>query len=272
MAMQTPAALDPVIEYPDQDGQPMSDNTLQFQWIVTIQGNVDGMFHHDPNVFVAGDLLWYPVEGHPEIRTAPDTMVVFGRPKGYRGSYQQWREANIAPQVVFEIQSPGNRPDEMQRKFEFFERYGVEEYYLYDSDHVHLSGWLRDGARLRPITPMDGWTSPRLGIRFDLSGPERVIYDPQGQPFLTFVELKERQQRAHEATAQERHAREQAEQRAEQERRAKEQAEKVAQEERQAKEQAERLAEQERQSREEVQRRAERLAEQLRALGIDPKE
>ena len=36
-------------------------------------------------------------------------MVVFGRPKGYRGSYRQWEEGGIAPQVVFEILSPGNR-------------------------------------------------------------------------------------------------------------------------------------------------------------------
>ena len=35
-------------------------------------------------------------------------MVVFGRPKGRRGSYRQWEEDNIPPQVVFEILSPGN--------------------------------------------------------------------------------------------------------------------------------------------------------------------
>lgn len=258
MTTQTPTARDPFIEYPDSDGQPTSDNTLQFQWIVTIQGNVDGMYAHDPNVFVAGDLLWYPVEGHPEIRTAPDTLVAFGRPKGYRGSYQQWREGNIAPQVTFQVLSPGNRPDEMQRKFEFYERYGVEEYYLYDPDRVTLAGWLRDGARLRPIAQMHGWTSPRLGVRFDLSGPELVIYDPQGQPFLTFVELKDRQRQAQQATDQERHAREQAERRADQERK--------------AREEVQRRADQEHQAREEAQHRAERLAEQLRALGIEPKD
>ncbi len=32
-------------------------------------------------------------------------MVVFGRPKGDRGSYKQWLENQIAPQVVFEILS-----------------------------------------------------------------------------------------------------------------------------------------------------------------------
>src|SRR5579872_7634508 len=89
----------PEIEYPDSDGQPMSDNTLQFQWIVTLQGNLDALYQDDPNVFVAGDLLWYPVEGRNDIRAAPDALVAIGRPKGYRGSYRQWEEGGIAPQV-----------------------------------------------------------------------------------------------------------------------------------------------------------------------------
>src|SRR5438309_2363551 len=94
------------ITYPDSDGQPMADNTLQFRWIVTIQGGLDAQFAHDPNVFVAGNLLWYPVEGVPTIRQAPDIMVAFGRPKGDRGSYKQWQEGGVAPQAVIEIQSP----------------------------------------------------------------------------------------------------------------------------------------------------------------------
>ncbi|HZT80700.1 MAG TPA: hypothetical protein VFA26_10775, partial [Gemmataceae bacterium] len=36
---------------------------------------------------------------------------------------------------------------------------------------------------------VDGYVSPRLGIRFDLSGPEMVVYGPDGQRFLTFEEL-----------------------------------------------------------------------------------
>jgi Uma2 family endonuclease len=96
------------VHYPDSDGQPMSDNTLQFQWIVTLQGGLDDLFRDRPDVFVAGDLLWYPVEGAPEIRTAPDALVAFGRPNGYRGSYRQWEEGSVAPQVVFEVLSPGN--------------------------------------------------------------------------------------------------------------------------------------------------------------------
>jgi Uma2 family endonuclease len=157
------------IIYPDSDEQPMADNTEQFELIVGIKENLELLFANDPNVFVAGDLLWYPVEGNNALRQAPDIMVAFGRPKGYRGSYQQWLEDNIPPQVVFEIWSPGNRPSKMAKKFEFYDRYGVEEYYLYKPDLVDLTGWQRRDLQLQVIDQTDGWVSPRLGVRFELS-------------------------------------------------------------------------------------------------------
>lgn len=124
-------ALDRQIIYPDSDGQPMADNTEQFEWIVLLKENLECLFAKDPNVFVGGDLLWYPVEGHPEIRVAPDVMVALGRPKGKRGSYRQWQENNQPPQVVFEILSPGNTLKEMAKKLKFYDHHGVEEYYIY---------------------------------------------------------------------------------------------------------------------------------------------
>jgi Uma2 family endonuclease len=167
----------PEILYPDDDGQPIAENTLQFEWIVTIKEGLEAVFIDDPNVFVAGDLLWYPVEGDPTIRMAPDAMVVLGRPKGRRGSYQQWKEGGIAPQVVFEVLSPGNRYDELLRKFQFYKRYGVEEYYAYDPDYNTLSGWQRKGGTLQVIPEMNGWVSPLLvghPVRTDARDPENL--------------------------------------------------------------------------------------------------
>ena len=169
----------------------MAENTLQFQWIVTIEGGIHALFKDHPMVFVAGDLFWYPVEGEPGIRTAPDTLVVFGRPKGHRGSYRQWEEGNIAPQVVFEIRSPGNRFGEMLHKFQFYERHGVEEYYLYDPDFNELEGWIRNQPRLQPIPVINGWISPRLGIRFALESNTLVIYRSDGRKFATYLELEQ---------------------------------------------------------------------------------
>jgi Uma2 family endonuclease len=59
-------SVDRPIIYPDSDGQPMADNTQQFRWIVLLKENLECLFAADPQVFVAGDFLWYPVEDHPD--------------------------------------------------------------------------------------------------------------------------------------------------------------------------------------------------------------
>lgn len=182
---------DSEIVYPDSDGQPMADNTIQFRWITVIYYNLAWLFADNSEVFVAGDLLWYPVENNNKLRQAPDVMVVFGVPKGDRGSYQQWRENNIAPQVVFEILSPGNTPKEMNRKLLFYDRYGVEEYYLYDPQKNSLMGWLRSELWLDTIEQMNGWVSPRLGIRFELTAETLTLYHPDDQPFADYIEVQQ---------------------------------------------------------------------------------
>jgi Uma2 family endonuclease len=182
--------------YPDTDGKPMAENTLQFEWITKIKGGLDHLFADDPNVFVAGDLFWYPVEGHPEIVIAPDALVAFGRPKGHRMSYRQWDEGNIAPQVVFEILSPANRFGEMSGKFDFYQRYGVEEYYIYNPDpmHLELSGFLRRQNRLVAVEPMNRHMSPRLGLRFELGDDGLRLIRPDGRLVLTYEELARREE------------------------------------------------------------------------------
>jgi Uma2 family endonuclease len=223
------------IIYPCSDGQPMADSTIQYQWITRIKEGCELLFKDDPNVFIAGDLLWYPVEGQTTISQAPDVMVVFGRPKGDRLSYLQWREDNIIPQVVFEIRSHHDSQTKMNRKQAFYNRYGVEEYYVYDPEERELSGWQRLEGLLEVVETMTGWISPRLGVRFELGDEGLEIYRPDGELFLSYLELDER--------------RESAERRAEQERQ---------------------RAEQERQRAEQERQRADRLAEKLRQLNIDP--
>jgi len=187
MVMQATKARE--IIYPESDGKPMADNTVQFRWITVIHYNLEWLFANNPNVFIAGDLLWYPVEHDTGTSQAPDVMVVFGRPKGDRGSYLQWQEGNIAPQVVFEIRSPKNTQTEMDEKWDFYNDYGVEEYYLYDRDQNDLSGWLRSQSDLDVIDQMDGWVSPRLHIRFDMSGESLQLYHPKGKAFATYLEI-----------------------------------------------------------------------------------
>ncbi|OCR02687.1 hypothetical protein BCD67_15680 [Oscillatoriales cyanobacterium USR001] len=189
MVQQLTAETVSEIIYPDCDGEPMAENTKQFRWIVTIKENLEIFFANNPDVFVAGDLLWYPVEGNNKIRQAPDTMVILGRPKGDRGSYRQWEENNIPPQVAFEILSPGNRAGKMADKLLFYQRYGVQEYYIYDPDDNELSGFIRNENWFESISEMNGWVSPLLEIKFLLTENNLEIYRPDGRKFLTPVEL-----------------------------------------------------------------------------------
>lgn len=269
--LTTEAAIAPnilsEIDYPDSDGNPMSDNTEQYRWIVIIKENLEIMFADDPNVFIAGDLLWYPVR-HTQKRVAPDVMVALRRPKGRRGSYKQWLEDNIAPQVAFEILSPSNKDrrglDSLEDKFDFYETYGVKEYYIYDPDDLILEGWQRFGDRLIKNPSMMDWVSPLLGIRFDwTTGQELVLSRPDGQRFLSSIELDHRLQQSKIQVWQE-------QQRAEQERKRAEFQRKRAEQESQRAEQESQRAEQESQRAEQESQRANRLAERLRALGIDP--
>ena len=94
------AVLNSPIVYPESDGLPMADNTKQARWIFVIWGNLAALLRQE-QVFVASNLFWYPVEGHPEIVIAPDVFVVFGRPKGDRSSYRQWEEDNLPVLVAF---------------------------------------------------------------------------------------------------------------------------------------------------------------------------
>jgi Uma2 family endonuclease len=178
------------VEYPDDDGLPMADNSKQFRWITTVAGNLACLFRAREDVLVGGNMLWYAREGDPAERFAPDAFVVFGRPKGDRGSYKQWVEGDVPMTVVFEILSPSNSWREMTHKLAFYGDYGAEEFYIYDPETNELEVYLRGKATLRRIYEVDGFVSPRLGIRFDLSGEELMLRHADGRPFLTFEELE----------------------------------------------------------------------------------
>ena len=226
----------PPVVYPDSDGLPLSVNTLQFEWIVTIHGNLDIAYLGDPNVFVAGDYLIYPVEGDADVRQAPDVYVAFGRPKGHRGSYKVFAEEGVFPQVIFEVWSPGNRPVAMEEKRKFYEKYGAEEYYiLYPEVPAYVQAWRAVNGKFEPVADLKTWRSPRLGIRFEVHRGHVTIYHVDGTRFLTHAERAEAVEREKLQAVRERARADQEQARADEEK-----------------------------------ARADRLAEKLRKLGLDP--
>ena len=189
--------------YPYSDGKPMAENKVHYKWITTIEGNLESLFADDPMVFIAADMNWHPIpRSHPPKEgeyVAPDVMVVFGVPKGEdssRNSYIQHLEGNIPPQVVFEIYSPSNKAKDFDKKFEFYERYGVEEYYcIYPKENL-LEVWLRVGQSLRRADWRDVWVSKRLGVTFDATGETLQLFDPDGNPFRSFGEERQGREQA----------------------------------------------------------------------------
>ena len=229
----TPSRRSSVV-YPSSDGKPMAENTTQYEWIVRLKGGIEACC---PDAFVAGDLLWYFVEGDPKQRVAPDVLVAFGRPRGPRMTYLQWEEGAVVPQVVVEVWSPGNRWPERARKLDLYSRLGVEEFITYDPDTNDFAAFLRTGrgALLEVEGTATSWVSPRLSIRFAPGEETLEVYGKDGARLPFFGELVEDARRSADA-------------------RAKAEEERAKAEEERAK----------------AEGRVEALTAKLRALGIDP--
>ena len=195
--------------YPCSDGEPVADNTEQLDWMMIIIHNLLYLLR-DRTAFVAGDLLWYPVQNNNKFCLAPDVMVALGRPQHHRRSYIQSREGGIAPQVAFEILSPKNTKGEMEEKLRLYEQHGVQEYYVYDPDtprdpeeseresqgkrkvRFRLQGYRRQGqeGRLAEIPQMNGWVSPLLGIRFQFDAAKGLeLFHPNGKVFTKYTKV-----------------------------------------------------------------------------------
>lgn len=182
------------IYYPSSDGKPMADSDKQFNLITkTTFGLMKTFKDQNKKAYVAGDLFWYPVEGNPNIRKAPDVLVAVGRPQlPLRKSYLQWKEENITPQIVFEFISDANTKREMAQKHRWYEKYGVEEYYLYDLEKCILKVFIRENGKLRLEPGITSYTSKLTGIRTSVHKNDLELYHPNGKPFLSYMELAQK--------------------------------------------------------------------------------
>ncbi|MCE2719398.1 MAG: hypothetical protein ACK6A9_04170 [Dolichospermum sp.] len=100
----------------------------------------------------------------------------------------------------------------MQRKLEFYQQYGVQEYYIYELESYKIEGWINNNGSLVQLEQINAWISPQLGIKFDTSQGELIVYRLEGEKFLTPVQLRReleaqrqytdiKRQRANEAEA-----------------------------------------------------------------------
>ena len=132
-AVQRPALTSQVEDplYPSSDGQPMAENTWQFEVMVDSALALRSRYRRNPDVFVGGDLLMYYEKGNPTRRVAPDVFVIFGVPDHHRMSYRLWEEGK-APDFALEVASESTWREDLGRKRGLYAKLGVGEYWLFD--------------------------------------------------------------------------------------------------------------------------------------------
>ena len=204
------------VYYPESDGKPMAESDLHREVMTDLIHALKTRYAGEPNVYVAGNLLLYYVEGNPRKSVSPDVLVTWGIPKGRRKTYLLWKEGR-APGFVIEVTSDTTRTEDLGTKQELYLRLGVEEYILFDplGDYLHprLQGHRLVLGRYQPIPvePDGSLLSRTTGLRLRIEGENLRLVDETTGERLLFVE--------EERTARlaERAARLAAEERAEQE-------------------------------------------------------
>ena len=195
------------IEYPSSDGEPMSENQWQYVAMTDTVSALANHFIHQPDVFVAGDLLVYYRMNDNTTRVAPDVFVVFGATgKHLRDSWIVWREGT-SPDFVMEVASPSTWQRDAAEKRDIYAGMGVTEYWRFDPTGEHFTPQLV-GERLvdgeyQPITLETGdgilWGRSDV-LTLDICarpGLELRLYDPEsGQWLRTHRESEEALQAA----------------------------------------------------------------------------
>ena len=140
---------------------------------------------------MASDLFWYWEEGNTGARVAPDVMVVPGVGTHPRRSFLSWEENGAIPAVVFEMASEGTWRDDLDDKFDQYERLGVKEYFLFDPECVHLvpqlQGYRLNGTAYRRLRQTELVSELGFGLRAE-DTMLRLIDLETGQPIPTRLE------------------------------------------------------------------------------------
>ena len=255
-------------QLPAMDGRSSDDSRLRPQGALLV-GSLQPVLKrlHPDNLYLIGvkvGIHWRECGEPPRYCKWPDWFYVPGVSPMLEGrcrrSYDLWRE-RVPPQVVLEFVS-GDGAEEHDAtpetgKFWVYKQAIRAAYYgIFDSERLLLEVYELVQGRYQRMAPnaCGRFFLPPLGVELGIWHGD---YSNMTLPWLRWWHTQGNLLPASQETA-------------EAERQAKEQAERRAEAERQAKEQAERRAEQSRQETEAAVEQAKRLADKLRALGIDP--
>ena len=142
---QRPAVAWPAeVEYPDSDGLPMAENTVQCRAIREAMGALEHHYKPGREVGIASDLLLYYRQGDPATSVAPDLMVSFDVRMLGLPSYKLW-EVGKPPEFVLEVSSQSSRELDRTKKVELYAGLGVREYFVFDPGDPEDVGDGQDG-------------------------------------------------------------------------------------------------------------------------------
>ncbi|HNS00809.1 MAG TPA: Uma2 family endonuclease [Anaerolineae bacterium] len=186
------------IQYPESDGKPVGETDFHIAALFHLWQALRQYYRNDADVYVAANMLFYYEEGNISAFKVPDVFVVKGIAKRDRRVYKLWQEQK-APSVVFEITSRGTRRDDIGEKRTFYERLGVQEYYLFDPLGEYLSprlrGYVLEGLRFRSVEAASDGSLPSRELNLILRPEEwllRVVDPATGQPLPTIDEAVKR--------------------------------------------------------------------------------
>ena len=195
------------IDYPESDGKPMTETDTHRKQMVDLLVVLEAYFRNDPQVYVAGNLMMYYVEGDPKACIAPDVFVVRGMSRGDRRVYKVWEEGR-APDVVIELTSRSTRDEDLGSKRWIYAELGVSEYFIFDPLGDYLTPPLR-GYRLvgDEYIRMEGdgtrLMSQSLGLELRIVDSWLRLFDPEAGRFLpTPAELADEVERLRAELAQ----------------------------------------------------------------------
>ena len=183
------------VYYPEEREDDMGETSIHIKLIANLLNTLDLFFKNREDVFLSSNMNLYYERGNPHKWFAPDLLVAFGVPNNERSSYLLWRE-EVFPQVIFEIASDKTWRKDVIEKFEMYEKFGAEEYYILDSEFAFLSAPLmafhRKNGKLVEAEVIDSKIfSPRLGLEIVRTENTFRLFNPSANEFLRTLEESE---------------------------------------------------------------------------------
>ncbi len=211
------ASPPPVVHYPVEDGEPMSETFKHGR--VTVDAKTVLELHHidRPDACVGGNNFMYYEEGNPKAVVSPDVFVAYGVPKETdREVWKVWEEGK-APDFILEVTSKSTRKDDERKKKDIYERLGVTEYWQFDPTGDYLDPILKGRAlgadgryRALELEERDGGLchfSEVLGLGLSLEDERLRFFDPKrGEYLLTPDEQHHVNQEQHRVNEEQRRA------------------------------------------------------------------